>query len=62
MKKEKPHPCTACRNFLKGQCDILGEITEDKLKLCKIAGYRETKQTYSSVRHYCNKIGARFEY
>lgn len=53
--------CVACRHNLQNRCDILGEITHEHQLFCNRAGYREIKQTYSSVRRYHNRMGDPYE-
>ena len=53
--------CIGCAKCLGFRCDILGEITEEQIELCKRAGYRELKYSNYSYRHYCNKVGDRYD-
>lgn len=60
--KIKPETyCVACRHYLQFKCDILGEVDEDKQRLCNRAGYRHIKESYSTVRIYNNRQGDPYE-
>lgn len=54
----KPTYCDGCIAFLAHRCDILGEVTLEKKKICHTAGYRNIRKSDSTVRHYANRQGA----
>lgn len=51
--------CLACCHYLDFSCEIFGTKPSDEQKLvCNRAGYRNIKQSTSSVRIYNNRQGA----
>ena len=52
------NPCLDCSHSEKGECDILGAVTKEKLKQCTRAGYKEFKTLYANPLRGHHKRGA----
>jgi hypothetical protein len=56
-KEDSEKYCVACRQYLNFTCEILGKITIENQLICRRAGYRDIKYSFSTARRFHNRQG-----